>query len=115
MPRDEELPNLDSALEKSFSEMKIGEDKFEKVKEDVVAEVGQKYKIEYGRKFSSENQKGSFTVKPTTATKSIIDKPLDISNEDEIIENVGEKGEKKVVEILDKPSTSLGDDFEVEW
>jgi len=115
MPRDEELPNLDSALEKSFSEMKIGEDKFEKVKEEDVTEVEQKYKIEYGRKFSSENQKGSFTVKPTTATKSIIDKPLDISNDDEIIEDMKIKDEKKVVEILDKPSASLGDDFEVEW
>jgi len=115
MPRDEEPPNLDSALEKSFSEMKIGEDKFEKVKEEVVAEVGQKHKIEYGRKFSSENQKGSFTVKPTAATKSIIDKPLDISNDDEKINDVEKMDEKKVVVVLDKPSSSLGDDFEVEW
>ena len=71
MAKTNDVPDLDSALEKSFAEMKIGEEKFsdEEVTEDAPKEPVSK--IAYGQKYSSENQSGKIIVKPIGATKKL--------------------------------------------
>ena len=113
MDTDEFVPELKEILDKNFSEMKIGEENFQQTKSELTNKVAEKKKIIYQEKYSSESQTGTLVVKPIKATKEIIDSPIEVkkekrNNEDEIIQ-------EKVVSILNKPSSSFGDDFDVEW
>ena len=113
MDTDEFVPELKEILDKNFSEMKIGEENFQQTKSELTNKVAEKKKIIYQEKYSSESQTGTLVVKPIKATKEIIDSPIGVknekkNNEDEIIQ-------EKVVSILNRPSTSFGDDFDVEW
>ena len=113
MDTDEFVPELKEILDENFSEMKIGEENFQQTKSELTNKVVEKKKIIYQEKYSSESQTGKFVVKPIKATKEIIDSPIEVknekrNNEDEIIQ-------EKVVSILNRPSSSFGDDFDVEW
>ena len=113
MDTDEFVPELKEILDKNFSEMKIGEENFQQTKSELTDKVAEKKKIIYQEKYSSESQTGTLVVKPIKATKEIIDSPIEVknekrNNEDEIIQ-------EKVVSILNRPSSSFGDDFDVEW
>ena len=113
MDTDEFVPELKEILDENFSEMKIGEENFQQTKSELTNKVAEKKKIIYQEKYSSESQTGTLIVKPIKATKEIIDSPIEVknekkNNEDEIIQ-------EKVVSILNRPSTSFGDDFDVEW
>ena len=113
MDTDEFVPELKEILDKNFSEMKIGEENFQQTKSESTNKVAEKKKIIYQEKYSSESQTGTLVVKPIKATKEIIDSPIEVkkekrNNEDEIIQET-------VVSILNKPSSSFGDDFDVEW
>jgi len=113
MDTDEFVPELKEILDKNFSEMKIGEENFQQTKSELTNKVEEKKKIIYQEKYSSESQTGTLVVKPIKATKEIIDSPIEVknekrNNEDEIIQ-------EKVVSILNRPSSSFGDDFDVEW
>ena len=113
MDTDEFVPELKEILDENFSEMKIGEENFQQTKSELTNKVAEKKKIIYQEKYSSESQTGTLIVKPIKATKEIIDSPIGVknekkNNEDEIIQ-------EKVVSILNRPSTSFGDDFDVEW
>ena len=68
MAKTHDVPDLDSALEKSFAEMKIGEENFanEEIVEDAPKEPVSE--IAYGQKYTSENQSGKIIVKPIRAT-----------------------------------------------
>jgi len=113
MAKDEPIPELEEILQSNFSEMKIGEEKFSR-SEPVEEKVTKDKKIIYQERYSSENQTGTITVKPIKATKKIIDEPIKVR--DEVLEEVVEGPiEKNVSEVLDAPTTSIGDDFAVEW
>ena len=115
MVKQDDVPELASALEKSFAEMKIGEDNFsnevvgEKTEEREVA------KISYGEKYTSENQSGKIIVKPIKATKKIIENGVDV----EVLEEVEDLQDVVVVKpeavVVDSPTSTIGDDFAVEW
>tara|TARA_B100001564_G_scaffold358310_1_gene376652 strand:+ start:1744 stop:2166 length:423 start_codon:yes stop_codon:yes gene_type:complete len=109
MANDESIPELEKILEHNFAEMKIGEDKFQQ-NEPTKQKISEDKKIIYQERYSSENQTGSITVKPIKATKKIIDVGIEV--EDEVIEQPVEKIMK---EVLDAPTSSIGDDFAVEW
>ena len=112
MATDEPIPELEDILEKNFSEMKIGEENFNLPNKELKKDFEEKKKIIYQEKYSSESQTGTIVVKPIKATKKIIDTPIEVKDEEENneVEIVQEK-----VAILNKPSSSVGDDFDVGW
>ena len=113
MDADEFVPELKEILDKNFSEMKIGEENFQQTKSELTNKVAEKKKIIYQEKYSSESQTGTLVVKPIKATKEIIDSPIEVKNEKK--NNDVEIIQEKVVSILNRPSSSFGDDFDVEW
>ncbi|MDG1549513.1 MAG: hypothetical protein P8Q94_05630 [Candidatus Poseidoniaceae archaeon] len=115
MVKNSEVPDLDSALEKSFAEMKIGEENFSNEK---VTEQNQETRapdIVYGQKYSSQNQSGKIIVKPIVATKEVIESGVDSEN------LVIQKDSDGVVlpspntVVVDSPTSTIGDDFAVDW
>tara|TARA_B100000963_G_scaffold227628_1_gene198536 strand:+ start:1474 stop:1815 length:342 start_codon:yes stop_codon:yes gene_type:complete len=113
MDTDEFVPELKEILDKNFSEMKIGEENFQQNKSELTDKVAEKNKIIYQEKYSSESQTGTLVVKPIKATKEIIDSPIEVKKEKK--NNEVEVIQEKVVSILNRPSSSFGDDFDVEW
>ena len=113
MDTDEFVPELKEILDENFSEMKIGEENFQQTKSELTNKVVEKKKIIYQEKYSSESQTGTLVVKPIKATKEIIDSPIEVKKEKK--NNEVEVIQEEVVSILDKPSSSFGDDFDVEW
>ena len=113
MDTDELVPELKEILDKNFSEMKIGEENFQQTKSELTNKVAEKKKIIYQEKYSSESQTGTLVVKPIKATKEIIDSPIEVKKEKK--NNEVEIIQEKVVSILNRPSSSFGDDFDVEW
>ena len=113
MANDEKVPELEEILEKNFAEMKIGEDKFQQ-NEPAKQNISISKKIIYQERYSSENQTGTITVKPIKATKDVIHAPIDVKEEtiEEVIEQQKDDIEKQV---LDAPTSSIGDDFAVDW
>ena len=92
--------------------MNIGEENFNLPNKELKKDIENKKKIIYQEKYSSESQTGTIVVKPIKATKKIIDAPIEVKDEEEDneVEIV-----KQEVAILDKPSSSVGDDFNVGW
>ena len=113
MATDESIPELEDILEKNFSEMKIGEEYFDLPNKELKGDIEEKKKIIYQEKYSSENQTGTVVVKPIKATKEIIDSPIEVKDEEEV--NEVEVIQQEIVSVLDKPSSSVGDEFDVEW
>ena len=113
MANDENVPELEEILEKNFAEMKIGEDKFQQ-HEPAKQTISESKKIIYQERYSSENQTGTITVKPIKATKDTIHTSIDIK--DETIEEVIEQQKDDIeTQVLDAPTSSIGDDFAVDW
>ena len=115
MAKQEDVPELASALEKSFAEMKIGEDNFSKEAVSEKPEEPGVAKISYGEKYTSENQSGKIIVKPIKATKKIIEDGVDV----EVLEEVEDLQDVVVAKpetiVVDSPTSTIGDDFAVEW
>ena len=114
MVTDDSVPKLKDILDKNFSEMNIGEEHFQQPESVLTEKMKEKRKIIYQEKYSSENQTGTLVVKPIKATKEIIDSPIKIKNEEGVDSEV-EVTQEKAVSIINKPSSSFGDDFDVEW
>ena len=101
-----DTPNLDDILARDFAELKVGEANIEvettpevEVSEETVATQP----IVYNQRIDSVEDRASFTVeapKPTKATSA--------SEEDE-------QEMAPVQEVLKTPTSTLGDDFDVEW
>ena len=115
MAKQDDVPELASALEKSFAEMKIGEDNFSNEKMSEKTEQREVAKISYGEKYTSENQSGKIIVKPIKATKKIIEDGVDVEVLEEVedLQDVGVAKPETVV--VDSPTSTIGDDFAVEW
>jgi len=113
MANNENVPELEKILEKNFAEMKIGEEKFQQheTTEQNIPKIDKK--IIYQERYSSENQTGTITVRPISATKKVIDAPIETT---EVVEKVVEEVlEDSRQEILEKPTSSIGEDFAVDW
>ena len=113
MANDESIPELEKILEHNFAEMKIGEDKFQHNETDK-QKISETKKIIYQERYSSENQTGTITVKPIKATKDLIQTPIGVKDGivEEVIEHQEKGNEKQVIEA---PTSSIGDDFAVDW
>jgi hypothetical protein len=106
-----EVPSLADALAKGFAELNIDDENPSPVEElPEVSEAQESPDIEspsnpqYGRPAQHKAEENSFIVNTNTPTQTS-------TNDEEFTE----KSESKEIEILEKPSTSFGDDFDVEW
>ena len=113
MANDEKVPELEKILEKNFAEMKIGEEKFQQheTTEQNIPRIDKK--IIYQERYSSENQTGTITVRPISATTEVIDSPIETTEVvEEVLEEIVEDSRQ---EILEKPTSPMGEDFVVDW
>ena len=113
MANNEKVPELEKILEKNFAEMKIGEEKFQQVEttEQNIPRIDKK--IIYQERYSSENQTGTITVRPISATTKVIEAPIEaVEVAEEVLEEIVEDSRQ---EILEKPASSIGEDFAVDW
>ena len=113
MANNEKVPELEKILEKNFAEMKIGEEKFQQdeTTEQNIPRIDKK--IIYQERYSSENQTGTIIVKPISATTKVIDAPIEaVEVTEEVLEEIVEDSRQ---EILEKPASSIGEDFAVDW
>lgn len=131
---DETIPNLEDALASGFAELKIGEKKIKSTEpkkeqpidnstEEIQPTVSTEPK--YGYKIDAVEPRESFVVKPNSATTET-KQGLDITSpaEEERIaqekarleaEALAQQPQKPKQEIKDKPSSTIGDDFDVAW
>lgn len=105
--RKAEVPSLADALAKGFADLKAGEEETPPVEEVIkTTEVIEKEdeavsKPEYGRPSQHVAEQTSFVVSG--------------KGTDQLPEPDSQQPEPEKVKILDRPSTSIGDDFDVEW
>ena len=131
---DETIPNLEDALASGFAELKIGESNIKSSKskkEQPIEETSPETQPtiasepKYGYKIDAVEPRQSFVVKPNSATTET-KQGLDITSpaEEERIaqekarleaEALAQQPQKPKQEIKDKPSSTIGDDFEVAW
>jgi hypothetical protein len=131
---DETIPNLEDALASGFAELKIGEKKIkssEPKKEQAIEAPSPETQPttasepKYGYKINAVEPRESFVVKPISATTET-KQGLDITSpaEEERIaqekarlkaEALAQQPPKPKQEIKDKPSSTIGDDFDVAW
>ena len=105
-------PTLADALAKGFANLKtddantpsIEEVSKEPEQQEPVAEPDPLLEPQYGRPTQHVGQESSFIVDAKKQEKPSAE-----------AENAVEQVVSKQVEILEKPSTTLGDDFDVEW
>jgi hypothetical protein len=99
-------PSLEDALAKGFSELKIGEANLPEVTLPAVTEDGQpppveQHPIEYNKKYEAVEQREEFVVATPVQT-----------NADPATE---ERLPHQPSPVLEQASTSIGDEFDVEW
>ena len=110
---DDVVLDLATALEKNFAELKIGEDKFQKVEDHSKDVHEMKNDIIYQEIYSSANHVENIVVRPISATKKTISKGIDVAEDIQEVEEEESPSPKPV--ILDSPTNSIGDDFSVDW
>jgi len=109
--RKPEVPSLADALAKGFAELNSESDPTPSAEQTPeVLEVSESVDMEppskpqYGRPSQHKGQENSFIVNASEPTQ-------DTNESDEVPEQI----DSSATIILEKPSTSLGDDFDVEW
>ena len=129
---DDTIPNLEDAVSGGFSEFKIGEKKFkesqqnkEEIFENSVVETNtiEKSEPKYGYKIDAVESRQSFVVKPNSATLEAkegleITSPAEeerIAQEKARLEALAQQPQKPQQEVKDKPSSKIGDEFDVAW
>ena len=131
---DDTIPNLEDAVSGGFSEFKIGENKFkeseQKEEEIIEHSTAENNPIEesepkYGYKIDAVESRESFVVKANSATMEAkqglaITSPAEeqrIAQEKARIEAeaLALKPQKPQQQVKDKPSSTIGDDFDVAW
>lgn len=113
MVRKKDVPNLEDALESSFSELNKGEEniKIEERPKKIQTEL---VKPKYGLKIDSLESREKFISKPIAATKKIVDTPIN-ATENKNVERNNDKKSVKEQKVLDSPTSNIGDDFDVGW
>ena len=114
MATDDPLPELAKILEDNFAEMKIGEDKFHNLNQVTEEIITEPKKITYQERYTSENQTGKIHVEPISTTKNPSDASIEQSGTD-IEKVIRRPTQVKQQQILDTPTSSIGDDFAVDW
>ncbi len=128
------IPNLEEAVSGGFSEFKIGEKKFkesEQKKEGIIEHSTvetnpiEKSEPKYGYKIDAVESRESFVVKPNSSTLETkggldITSPAGeqrIAQEKAQIEAeaLAQQPQKPQQQVKDKPSSTIGDDFDVAW
>ena len=129
-----DLPSLEDALASGFAELKIGERNIkssEPKKEQAIEAPSPETQPtiasepKYGYKIDAVESRESFVVEPNSSTLETKG-GLDITSpaEEERIamekarleaEALAQQPQKPKQEIKDKPSSTIGDDFEVAW
>jgi len=131
---DETIPNLEDTLASGFAELKIGESKIKSAepnKEEAIEAPSPETQPttasepKYGYKIDAVESRQSFVVKPNSSTLETKG-GLDITSpaeEDRIAQEkarleaevLAQQPQKIKQEIKDKPSSTIGDDFDVAW
>lgn len=114
MATDDPLPELAKILDDNFAEMKIGEDKFHNLNQVTEEIITEPRKITYQERYTSENQTGKIRVEPISTTKNPRDASIEQSATD-IEKVIRRPTQVKQQQILDTPTSSIGDDFAVDW
>ena len=96
-------PSLEDALEKGFSELKVGESNLMPVEPNVAPQEANSedqptQPILYNQKFEAVEDREEFVVSNPVVPAE--------SNEEEA---------KKAIDIVNEASSSIGDEFDVEW
>jgi hypothetical protein len=131
---DDTIPNLEDAVSGGFSEFKIGEKKFkesQQKKEEIIEHSAvetntiEKSEPKYGYKIDAVEPRQSFVVKPNSATLETkggleITSPAEeerIAQEKARLEAeaLAQQPQKPQQEVKDKPSSTIGDEFDVAW
>ena len=112
MVKKDVIPNLENALESGFSELKTGEENIKVDKSEIKKYEDEKFEGTYGLKINAEESRTKFISKPIGATKKTVEIPIEVKVDEEKKVAIGaiEK-----IEILETPSSTLGDDFDVSW
>ena len=113
MAKKDEIPSLENALESGFSELKSGEQNIKVEKKKNQSKENDEYDRSYGLKIDAEESRERFISKPIKATKTIVEKPIDVKVEENVVDEAPIIDNKK--EILDSPTSNIGDDFDVSW
>ena len=114
MPNEEVLPELHAVLEKNFSELKVGEEKFQQPSKNDKPTTQNSKKIVYQQRYSSADHIENIVVKPINATKKTHTTGIDVGETAEIelpIESL--KSDKNTV--IKSPTSTIGDDYAVDW
>jgi hypothetical protein len=127
-----DLPSLEDALASGFAELKIGESKIntsEPINEQPIDNSDQEIQPtsasepKYGYKIDAVEPRQSFVVKPNSATLETkggleITSPAEeerIAQEKARLEALEKQPQKPQQEVKDKPSSKIGDEFDVAW
>jgi hypothetical protein len=129
-----DLPSLEDALASGFAELKIGESKIntsEPINEQPIDNSDQEIQPtsasepKYGYKIDAVEPRQSFVVKPNSATLETkggleITSPAEeerIAQEKARLEAeaFAQQPQKPQQEVKDKPSSTIGDEFDVAW
>ena len=112
MARKDVIPNLENALESGFSELKTGEGNIKIEKHEEPKKENERFDHSYGMKINAEENRGKFISKPIKATKQVVEKSIEFKEKEP-------KNEQQEIiiktEVLDTPSSKIGDDFDVSW
>ncbi|MBT4924194.1 MAG: hypothetical protein HOI28_07270 [Euryarchaeota archaeon] len=112
MARKDVIPNLENALESGFSELKTGEGNIKIEKPEEPKKENERFDHSYGMKINAEENRGKFISKPIKATKQVVEKSIEFKEKEP-------KNEQQEIiiktEVLDTPSSKIGDDFDVSW
>ena len=113
MARKRDIPNLEDALESGFSELNKGEDNI-KIEEKPKTIQTKVVEPKYGLKIDAVESREKFISKPIAATKQVVDKPINDTENKNVEKNDDKKSVKKQ-KVLDSPTSKIGDDFNVGW
>ena len=112
MAKKDIIPNLENALESGFSELKTGEGNIKIEKPEEPKKENERFDHSYGMKINAEENRGKFISKPIKATKQVVEKSIEFKEKEP-------KNEQQEIiiktEVLDTPSSKIGDDFDVSW
>ncbi len=113
MARKDVIPSLENTLESGFSELKGGEEDIIVEHSDESKQPNIEYEPAYGLKINAEESRETFISKPIKATKKIVENSIEVKEQPGDIEETTVVTSK--TEILDSPTSNIGDDFDVSW
>ena len=100
-----QAPSLEDALAKGFSELKVGEANLPKIDTQEVKKDLQEepiaLPIEYNKTYEAIEDREEFVVSPPTQMKAVKSESTD--------------ADKETTPVSEQASSTIGDEFDVEW